>query len=133
MQAMTWLMTMKKNSEIPSDDFLDLYPLRTNLKEVECKSVGRKFHFLHSLNPEIFKFKFEAADEHEKVMKPRSEFISQCNLKLLQRFHLLLLEYLQWLRLLTLRVKTKTLRITKAPLLLYIKDRFCYYTPTTSY
>ena len=66
-------------------------------------------------------------------MKPCSEFISQCNLKLLQRFHLLLLEYLQWLRLLTVRVKAKTLRITKAPLLLYIKVRFCYYTATTSY
>ena len=33
------------------DDFLDLYPLPTNLKEVECKSFGRKFHFLHSLHP----------------------------------------------------------------------------------
>ena len=69
----------------------------------------------------------------ELLMKPRSEFISQCNLKLLQWFHLLLLKYLQWLRLLTLRVKTKTLRITKVPLLLYIKVHFCYYTPTTSY
>ena len=68
MQALIWLMTMKKNSEIPSNDFLDLYPLRTNLKEVECKSVGIKLHFLHSLNPEIFKFKFkfEVTDSKRK-------------------------------------------------------------------
>ena len=33
------------------DEFLDSHPLPTNLKEVECQSVGRKFHFLHSLNP----------------------------------------------------------------------------------
>ena len=33
------------------DEFLDSRPLPTNLKEVECQSVGRNFHFLHSLNP----------------------------------------------------------------------------------
>ena len=32
------------------DDFLDSHPLLTNLKEVECQSIGRKFHFLHSLS-----------------------------------------------------------------------------------
>ena len=37
------------------DEFLDLYPLPTNLKEVECQSVGRKFHFLRSLNPATIK------------------------------------------------------------------------------
>ena len=37
------------------DEFLDLYPLPTNLKEVECQSVGRKFHFLHSLKPATIK------------------------------------------------------------------------------
>ena len=34
------------------NEFLDIYPLPTNLKEVEEQSSGRKFHFLHSLNPE---------------------------------------------------------------------------------
>ena len=33
-------------------EFLDIYPLPTNLKEVEEQSSGRTFHFLHSLNPE---------------------------------------------------------------------------------
>ena len=33
-------------------EFLDIYPLPTNLKEVEKQSSGRTFHFLHSLNPE---------------------------------------------------------------------------------
>ena len=61
-------ITTPKYPAMKMDDFLDLYPLRTNLKEVECKSVGRKFHFLHSLNPEIFKFKFkfEVTDSKRK-------------------------------------------------------------------
>ena len=42
------------------DNFLDSYLLLTNLKEVESKSVGRKFPFLHSLNPKTIKS--EAAD-----------------------------------------------------------------------
>ena len=33
-------------------EFLDIYPLPTNLNEVEEQSSGRTFHFLHSLNPE---------------------------------------------------------------------------------
>ena len=32
------------------DEFLDSHPLLTNLKEVECQNIGRKIHFLHSLN-----------------------------------------------------------------------------------
>ena len=45
-------ITTPKYTAMKMDDFLDLYPLPTNLKEVECKSVGRTFHFLHSLHPE---------------------------------------------------------------------------------
>ena len=37
------------------DDFLDLFPFPTKIKEVECMSVGRNFHFLHSINPETIK------------------------------------------------------------------------------
>ena len=33
-------------------EFLDTYPLPTNIKEVEEQSSGRIFRFLHSLNPE---------------------------------------------------------------------------------
>ena len=73
MKALIWLIAMKENSEVPINAFLDLYPLRTNLKEVECKSVGRKFHFLHPLNPEIFKFKFkfDADDSKRNAMSTR--------------------------------------------------------------
>ena len=42
-------ITAPKYTAMKMDDFLDLYPLPTNLKEVECKSFGRTFHFLHSL------------------------------------------------------------------------------------
>ena len=33
-------------------EFLDTYPLPTNLKEVEEQNSGRTFHFLLSLDPE---------------------------------------------------------------------------------
>ena len=48
-------ITTPKYAAMKMDDFLDLYPLPTNLKEVECKSFGRTFHFLHSLHPETLK------------------------------------------------------------------------------
>ena len=48
-------ITTPKYIAVKMDDFLDLYPLPTNLKEVECKSFGRTFHFLHSLHPETLK------------------------------------------------------------------------------
>ena len=34
------------------NEFLDLYPLPRNLKDVDEQSSGRNFHFLHSLNPD---------------------------------------------------------------------------------
>ena len=37
------------------DEFLDSHPLPTNLKEVECQSAGKDFHFLHSINPTTIK------------------------------------------------------------------------------
>ena len=53
------IMTLKYPA-MKMDDVLDLYSLPANLKEVKCKIIGRKFLFLHSLNRETFKFKFEA-------------------------------------------------------------------------
>ena len=48
-------ITAPKYTAMEMDDFLVLYPLPTNLKEVECMSFGRTFHFLHSLHPETLK------------------------------------------------------------------------------
>ena len=39
-------------------EFLDKYPLPTNLKEVEEQFSGRTFRFLHSLNPDTLQKKF---------------------------------------------------------------------------
>ena len=44
-----------KYTMMKMEDFLDLYQLPSNLKEVECKNAGRKFHFPHSFNPETIK------------------------------------------------------------------------------
>ena len=44
-----------RHTQLKMYEFLDLYPLPTTVKGVECQSVGRNFHFLHSLNPAIIK------------------------------------------------------------------------------
>ena len=45
-------ITFHKYTAMALIKFLDLYPVPTNLKEVEEQSSGRIFRFLHSLNPE---------------------------------------------------------------------------------
>ena len=48
-------ITFHKYTAMALIELLDLYPLPTNLKEVEEQSSGRKFHFFHSLNPDTLK------------------------------------------------------------------------------
>ena len=44
------LSLSQKYKVMTMDEFLDSHPSLTNLKKVECQSIGRNFHFLHSLN-----------------------------------------------------------------------------------
>ena len=41
----------QKYKAMTMDEFLDLYPLPSNLFEVDCQTTGRDFHFLRALNP----------------------------------------------------------------------------------
>ena len=44
-------ITFQKYVVMRMDEFLDSYPLPTNMNEVERQSTGKNFHFLRSINP----------------------------------------------------------------------------------